>query len=69
MLVSKLNQAVLVQFAAVVSLFVVHHPYNLIGLPLLVIGGVLYRRELKRRKSIKATQPVAPSSEKSDGQS
>ena len=69
MLISKLNQAVLLQFAAVVCLFVVHHPYNLIGWPILVIGGVFYRQELKRRKSIRAGQPIVPSSGNSDGQS
>jgi hypothetical protein len=32
------------------SLFVVHRPYNWLGWFPIVVGGVLYRQELKRRK-------------------
>lgn len=47
---SKLNQAVLVQLAGLIGLLIVHRPYNLLGGLLIVAGGVLYRRELKRIK-------------------
>jgi GNAT superfamily N-acetyltransferase len=50
-LTSKLNQAVLIQLAGVIGLFVVSRPYNWLGWVLIVVGGVLYRVELKRRKA------------------
>ena len=55
---SKLDEAVLLQLGGVISLFVIHHHNNLIGwalvvgsCALIVWGGVLYRRELRRRKA------------------
>jgi len=51
---SKLNQAVLIQLAGLIGLFVVHRPYNwLLGWFPIIVGGVLYRQELKRRKALR----------------
>lgn len=47
---SKLNQAVSIQLAGLIGLFVVPRPYNWLGWLLIILGGVLYRLELKRRK-------------------
>jgi hypothetical protein len=48
---SKLNQAVLIQLAGLIGLFIVNRPYNWLGWFPIVVGGVLYRQELKRRKA------------------
>lgn len=50
MSISRLNQAILLQLCGLTILFAVHRPYNLLGWAFIVGGGVLYRRELKRRK-------------------
>jgi hypothetical protein len=60
---SKLNQAVLIQFAGLVCLFAVGHPYNLLGWALILVGGILYRQELKRRKALKTAVIVQQSAE------
>ncbi len=56
---SRLNEAVFLQFAGVISLLVIHHGNNLMGrfliagsCGLIVWGAVLYRKELKRRKAV-----------------
>ena len=55
---SKLNVAVLIQVAGLVSLFTVHRPFNLVGWLVVVVGGVMYRQELKRRKEEKGDKAV-----------
>jgi hypothetical protein len=42
----------LIQLAGLIGLFVAARPYNWLGWVLIIAGGVLYRLELKRRKSL-----------------
>jgi hypothetical protein len=58
---SKLNQAVLIELAGLISLFVVSRPYNLVGWLVIVAGGLLYRQELKRIKAQKESETAAKS--------
>jgi hypothetical protein len=53
---SKLDQAVLIELTGLISLFVIPRPYNWLGWALIVVGGVLYRQELKRRKAAREAQ-------------
>ena len=56
MKISKLNIAVLVQFAGLLALGLSQsNVVRLIGVVVIVIGGVLYRREQKRLKAAKST--------------
>jgi predicted N-acetyltransferase YhbS len=55
---SRLNEAVFLQLAGLISLLMTRHGNNLMGwslvaggLGLIVWGGILYRKELKRRKA------------------
>jgi hypothetical protein len=48
---SELDQAVLIQLAGLVALFIIPRPYNwMAGCILIVLGGLLYRQGFKRRK-------------------
>ena len=55
--------AVVIQLAGLVCLFAVRHPLNLIGWLVIVIGGVMYRQELKRRKLEKEAKAVPSQSD------
>jgi hypothetical protein len=65
MKISKLNIAVLIQFAGLLALGLSQsNVVRLVGVVVIVIGGVLYRREQKRLKaaqSIPQTPPPADS--------
>jgi len=61
MKVSKLNIAVLVQFAGVLVLgFALNNTLRAIGAVIVIVGGVLYRREKQQLKLAQASAPVAP---------
>jgi hypothetical protein len=56
MKISKLNIAVLIQFAGLLALGLSHsNVVRLVGVVVIVVGGVLYRREQKR---LKTAQPI-----------
>jgi hypothetical protein len=70
MKVSKLNVAVLVQFAGLLMLGFAHdNILRALGAVVIIVGGVLYRREQKRLKSAQPPVPIAPvdSGANSDG--
>jgi len=58
MRISKLNVAVLVQAAGLMLILLFWNPIvRILGVLLIVIGAVLYRREKKRLKVEATTQP------------
>ena len=64
MQISKLNAAVLVQFGGLLLFLLFWHPVARIsGVVLIIVGGVMYRREQKRLKAAAATVPQASPSE------
>jgi hypothetical protein len=62
MKISKLNVAVLIQFGGLLLLLIFRHPVTiLVGIALIIVGGVMYRREQKRLKALVATESQASS--------
>ncbi|MGN6728642.1 MAG: hypothetical protein ACTHJG_02280 [Rhodanobacteraceae bacterium] len=57
MKISMLNVAVLVEFAGVLVLGFSHsNVLRIVGVAIIIVGAVLYRREQKRLKSTKAQE-------------
>jgi len=62
MKISRLNIAVFIQLAGLLLFLLVRHPaIRIAGIAIIVVGGVLYRREQKRLKAEASSQvpPVA----------
>ena len=57
MKISMLNVAVLIQFAGVLVLGFSHsNALRIVGVAIIIVGAVLYRREQKRLKAAKALE-------------